>query len=65
MTDDATLDHGQQQQGSFRETCTLCGMVANLDPWLHAQRYGHEPVVTRGGIAYAHDGAGTFTNKIP
>lgn len=28
---------------TVRETCAVCGMVANVDPALHAERYGHRP----------------------
>lgn len=30
-----------------REKCTHCGMVANVDPSEHAERYGHTPRVRR------------------
>jgi hypothetical protein len=32
-----------------REVCMVCGMVANLDPGLHSERYAHPPVVKRNG----------------
>lgn len=32
-----------------RESCAVCGMVANLDPSLHHQRYRHLPRVRRDG----------------
>lgn len=31
-----------------REKCIRCGMVANVDPSLHTERYGHVPEVIRG-----------------
>lgn len=46
------------------EICVRCGMVANVDPWFHAQRYGHQPAVVRDGVAYEHDGGGAFTVKV-
>jgi hypothetical protein len=33
----------------MRETCVICGMVANIDPSLHAERYAHTPEVIRDG----------------
>ena len=33
----------------IREQCLRCGMVANLDPECHHERYGHRPVVERDG----------------
>ena len=45
------------------ETCARCGMVANLDPWLHAERYGHQPQVWRDGQVLVHNGYGAFTRK--
>lgn len=38
-----------------RESCTRCGMVANVDPSLHAERYGHDPVVRRDGVELEFD----------
>jgi hypothetical protein len=38
-----------------RETCTVCSMVANVDPSLHAERYGHTPEVRRDGKVYRFD----------
>jgi hypothetical protein len=40
------------------ETCSTCGMVANLDPSLHTERYGHVPTVIRDGVPHVFD----FTN---
>ena len=34
---------------TIREICTRCGMVANLDPSLHTERYGHKPEINRDG----------------
>lgn len=48
-----------------RETCVICGMIANVDPWLHAERYAHEPEVVRYGRRLRHDGSGTFTLLVP
>ena len=36
----------------MRETCVKCGMVANVDPSLHHERYGHRPEVIRNGRLY-------------
>jgi hypothetical protein len=33
----------------MKETCIICGMVANIDPSLHHQRYRHLPRVRRDG----------------
>ena len=38
-----------------RETCVVCGMVANVDPSLHTERYGHAPEVRRDGRRYRFD----------
>lgn len=46
------------------EICIRCGMVANVDPWFHAQRYDHQPAVIRDGVAYEHDGGGAFTVRV-
>lgn len=35
---------------TIRETCLICGMVANLDPTLHEERYEHAPRVKRGNV---------------
>lgn len=32
--------------------CTTCGMLATVDPAFHASRYGHAPVVERGGVTF-------------
>lgn len=42
--------------------CLICGMVGNVDPWLHRDRYGHQPEVMipeRGGRC-RHVGDGSF-----
>jgi hypothetical protein len=26
------------------KVCCICGMLANVDPFLHEERYGHAPV---------------------
>lgn len=38
-----------------RETCVVCGMVANVDPSLHTERYGHRPEVVRDGVRLRFD----------
>lgn len=35
-------------------------MVANVDPFAHRSRYGHDPVVTVDGVRYPHRGDGSF-----
>jgi hypothetical protein len=30
-------------------TCTICGMLATVDPVLHTSRYGHTPAIREGG----------------
>lgn len=40
---------GQEASPEATEICARCGMVANLDPWLHTERYGHRPEVIRAG----------------
>lgn len=42
--------------GDARLRCVRCGMVATADPWFHAERYDHQPVVTVNGTTYRHDG---------
>lgn len=44
----------------MRELCTRCGMVANIDPWLHASRYRHQPTVIRDGKLLIHNRRGAF-----
>ena len=39
----------------MKEKCMRCGLVANLDPRLHAERYGHDPTVWLDGRAYVFD----------
>lgn len=34
----------------MKESCVICGMVANVDPALHTERYGHVPEVIRDGV---------------
>lgn len=40
--------------------CCKCGMIANVDPWLHTERYGHRPVIKWEGKEYPHRGDGYF-----
>jgi hypothetical protein len=42
------------------ERCIICGMVANVDPWLHQIRYRHIPMVRRDGLDLIHNGRGAF-----
>lgn len=41
------------------QRCDICGMLATVDPVLHASRYGHEPRVHHGakvhGAAFRWD----------
>lgn len=39
----------QTARESTIERCVTCGMIANLDPSLHHQRYRHLPRVRRNG----------------
>lgn len=32
-----------------RIKCVKCGMVANIDPYFHKERYGHFPVIRGHG----------------
>lgn len=34
------------------QRCRVCGMLATVDPAFHASRYGHAPVVSRGGVTF-------------
>lgn len=52
MNESKTIEYSELTNGAERETCAVCGMVANLDPFLHAQRYGHQPEVVRDGVTY-------------
>ena len=36
----------------MKEICTFCGMVANIAPSDHMERYGHAPTVWRNGREY-------------
>jgi hypothetical protein len=51
---DACGDHAtfDDEPATARETCLHCGMVANVDPNLHAERYEHEPTVRRGRVLF-------------
>ena len=42
------MDHDAAEPAQ-REPCVRCGMTANLDPSLHAERYDHNPAVWRDG----------------
>lgn len=47
---------------SSSERCTVCGMIANVDPSLHAERYAHIPRVRRDGVELEFDfGTYAFT----
>jgi hypothetical protein len=46
------------------ERCTICGMVANVDPSEHAERYAHTPRVRRDGVVLEFDFA-TYTFSRP
>lgn len=61
-TDHTTLDHACEAAGvtAARLPCSRCGMIANVDPWLHEKRYGHKPTVTVAGVVFRHDGTGVF-----
>jgi hypothetical protein len=49
----------------MRETCIRCGLTANADPSLHAERYGHTPAVWRDGKVYEFDFASyAFTKEL-
>jgi hypothetical protein len=49
----------------MKETCILCGMVANVDPWTHQERYRHVPKVIRDGVVHIHNGRGAFIPEEP
>lgn len=34
------------------QRCTHCGMLATVDPAFHTSRYGHAPVIRRGGVTF-------------
>ena len=44
----------------YKIPCAVCGMVANLDPWFHQQRYRHRPVIVENGQRLIHNGRGAF-----
>lgn len=48
-----------------RIPCSVCGMVANVDPWLHEERYGHSPSIRVDGLVLVHQGDGTFAAEAP
>lgn len=39
----------------MREECVKCGMIANIDPSLHTERYAHVPEVIRDGVLHRFD----------
>ena len=41
------------------QKCITCGMLGTVDPLFHSARYGHEPVITRGGVRSTGQTAGT------
>ena len=45
------------------EQCAICGLVANVDPSLHRQRYRHTPEVWRDGRRLRFDWH-TYTFRI-
>ena len=55
-----TMSTATARPSSTREACILCGMVANVDPWLHASRYRHEPQIIRDGRRLVHNRRGAF-----
>jgi hypothetical protein len=34
------------------QRCTVCDMLATVDPAFHASRYDHAPVVKRSGVTF-------------
>jgi hypothetical protein len=34
------------------QRCQHCGMLATVDPAFHAARYGHAPIISRGGRTF-------------
>jgi hypothetical protein len=40
------------------QKCTVCGMLATVDPAFHASRYAHAPVVSRGGVTFTWSPSG-------
>jgi hypothetical protein len=49
-----------------RETCVRCGMVANIDPAFHEERYGHRPAVRRDGQLFEFNpGSNLFDVEVP
>lgn len=60
-----TVEMSELNANAEREICTYCGMVANIDPFLHMQRYGHRPVVLRDGVEYRFSNyTAAFTWKV-
>ncbi len=41
--------HRSSDDRDLREACAICGMLANVGPSEHTERYGHKPVVVRDG----------------
>lgn len=54
---------GQMRKPTLK--CTVCGKIANLDPWTHEEWFGHKPVVFIRGNYFEHSGDGTFQTPCP
>ena len=46
--------------GYGRLLCQVCGEPGNVEPDLHAARYGHAPVVVAGEIRHVYVGGGRW-----
>lgn len=56
----------QPAETTNREKCVRCGLVANIDPSLHAERYDHNPAVWRDGRVLEFDWTTyTFGIEVP
>lgn len=55
-----TLSDVVVESDPVRLSCSHCGMVANVDPWLHTTRYGHVPTIRLRGVTFVHNGRGGF-----
>lgn len=51
-TQNNQIEYSELMANAEREICVRCGMVANVDPFLHTTRYGHLPEVVRDGVTY-------------
>jgi len=55
MEEDRTMNTNTETFDAHNAKCIRCGMLALRDPWLHAERYGHQPQFQRDGKVFQFD----------